>query len=95
VQLGAAELGDLIESYGGSYILSSAAYNTGRGRVREWISRYGDPREPKVDPVDWVERSSFAETRNYVQRVLENLQVYRLRFGGSQSSRPLALKDLP
>jgi peptidoglycan lytic transglycosylase len=83
VQFGAAELGDLIESYGGSYILSFAAYNAGRGRVREWISRYGDPREMKVDPVDWVERIPFAETRNYVQRVLENLQVYRLRFGGS------------
>jgi soluble lytic murein transglycosylase len=83
VQIGAAELGDLIESYGGSYILSFAAYNAGRGRVREWISRYGDPREPKVDPVDWVERIPFSETRNYVQRVLENLQVYRLRFGGS------------
>ena len=83
VQFGAAELGDLIESYGGSYILSFAAYNAGRGRVREWIGRYGDPRDGKIDPVDWVERIPFAETRNYVQRVLENMQVYRLRFGGS------------
>ena len=42
--------------------------------------RYGDPRDPKVDPVDWVERIPFSETRNYVQRVIENLAVYRVRF---------------
>ncbi len=69
VQLGAAELGDLIEDYRGSYILSFVGYNAGRGRVREWIARYGDPRDPKVDPIDWVERIPFSETRNYVQRV--------------------------
>ena len=51
--------------------------------MKEWIARYGDPRDPKVDPIDWVERIPFSETRNYVQRVLENLQVYRVRFGGS------------
>jgi soluble lytic murein transglycosylase len=83
VRFGAAELGDLIESYRGSYILSFAAYNAGRRRVSEWIERYGDPRDPKVDAVDWVERIPFSETRNYVQRVLENLQVYRVRFGAS------------
>jgi soluble lytic murein transglycosylase len=82
VQLGAAELGDLIVDYRGSYILSFAGYNAGRGRVRDWVARYGDPRDPKVDPIDWVERIPFSETRNYVQRVLENLQVYRVRFGG-------------
>ena len=43
----------------------------------------GDPRDPKVDPVDWVERIPIAETRNYVQRIMENMQVYRARFGGS------------
>jgi soluble lytic murein transglycosylase len=67
----------------GSYILTFVAYNAGRRRAAEWSERYGDPRDPKVDPVDWVERIPFTETRNYVQRVLENLQVYRLRFGGS------------
>jgi soluble lytic murein transglycosylase len=83
VQLGAAELGDALEAYRGSYILTFVGYNAGRGRVRQWVERYGDPRDPDVDPVDWVERIPFSETRNYVQRVLENLQVYRLRFGGS------------
>ncbi|MFL6799013.1 MAG: transglycosylase SLT domain-containing protein [Xanthobacteraceae bacterium] len=82
VQLGAAELGDLYADYRRSYILTFAGYNAGRGRVREWIARYGDPRDAAVDPIDWVELIPFSETRNYVQRVLENLQVYRVRFGG-------------
>ncbi len=82
VQFGAAEIGELIDDYRGSYIMAFAGYNAGRGRVRDWVARYGDPRDPDVDPVDWVERIPFSETRNYVQRVLENLQVYRARFGG-------------
>jgi soluble lytic murein transglycosylase len=82
VQLGAAELGGLLEDYRGSYIMTFAAYNAGRGSVKKWIDRYGDPRDPKVDAVDWVELIPFSETRNYVQRVMENLQVYRARFGG-------------
>ena len=80
--LGAAELGGLIEDYRGSYIMTFAAYNAGRGSVKKWIERYGDPRDPKVDAVDWVELIPFSETRNYVQRIVENLQVYRARFGG-------------
>lgn len=80
--LGAAELGGLIDDYRGSYIMTFAAYNAGRGSVRKWVERYGDPRDPKVDAVDWVEQIPFSETRNYVQRIMENLQVYRARFGG-------------
>jgi soluble lytic murein transglycosylase len=82
VQVGAAELAGLFSDYRGSYILTFAAYNAGRGSVRDWIARYGDPRDPNVDPIDWVERIPFSETRNYVQRIMENLQVYRVRFGG-------------
>lgn len=81
--LGAAELAGLIDDYRGSYIMTFAAYNAGRGSVRKWIERYGDPRDPRVDAVDWVESIPFSETRNYVQRIMENLQVYRARFGGS------------
>ena len=81
LQVGAAELGGLMQDYRGNHILAFAAYNAGRGRVRDWIARFGDPRDPKVDPVDWVERIPFMETRNYVQRVMENMQVYRTRFG--------------
>ena len=80
--LGAAELGALVSDYRGSYILTFVGYNAGRGRVRDWIEKYGDPRDPKVDAVDWVERIPFSETRNYVQRIMENVQVYRARFGG-------------
>jgi soluble lytic murein transglycosylase len=80
--LGAAELGGLLEDYRGSYIMTFAAYNAGRGSVKKWIDRYGDPRDPRVDAVDWVEQIPFSETRNYVQRIMENLQVYRARFGG-------------
>ena len=81
MQIGAAELYDNLSGYRGSYILAFAGYNAGRGRVKEWVERYGDPRDPSADPVDWVERIPFSETRNYVQRIIENIQVYRARFG--------------
>jgi soluble lytic murein transglycosylase len=80
-QLGTAELGNDIASWRGSYILAFVAYNAGPRRAREWIEQYGDPRDPKVDPIDWVERIPLSETRNYVQRVMENVQVYRARLG--------------
>jgi soluble lytic murein transglycosylase len=79
-QMGAAELSALLSEYRGCHIMTFAGYNAGRGRVRQWVKQYGDPRDPKVDAVDWVERIPFAETRNYVQRVMENLHVYRVRF---------------
>lgn len=78
-QMGAAHLNDLLKEWRGSYILTFAAYNAGSGNVKKWIEAYGDPRKPEVDAVDWVERIPFYETRNYVQRVMENLQVYRQR----------------
>ena len=80
-QLGTAELGNDIATWRGSYVLAFVAYNAGPRRVREWIEQYGDPRDPKVDPVDWIERIPISETRNYVQRVIENMQVYRARLG--------------
>jgi soluble lytic murein transglycosylase len=82
-QLGSAELSSLLQEYRGSYVMTFAAYNAGRGSVKKWLAAYGDPRDPKVDPIDWVERIPFSETRNYVQRVMENMQVYRVRLGGS------------
>jgi soluble lytic murein transglycosylase len=85
-QMGAAEISALFKEYTGSYIMTFAGYNAGRGRVREWVAKHGDPRNPKVDAVDWVERISLAETRNYVQRVMENLQVYAARLGASVST---------
>ena len=78
-QLGAAFLGQVMEDVGGSREMAFAAYNAGPGRVAQWIAAYGDPRNG-ADPVDWVERIPFDETRDYVQRVSENLGVYRQRF---------------
>jgi soluble lytic murein transglycosylase len=80
-QMGAGELEALLKEYRGSFVMTFAGYNAGRGRVQEWVAKYGDPRDPKVDAVDWVERIPISETRNYVQRVIENLAVYRARFG--------------
>lgn len=82
-QMGAAELSALLSEYRGNQIMTFAGYNAGRGRVREWVQARGDPRDPKVDPVDWVERIPLSETRNYVQRVMENVLVYRARFEDS------------
>jgi soluble lytic murein transglycosylase len=85
-QMGAGELSALLSEYKGNHIMTFAGYNAGRGRVRDWIKAYGDPRDPKVDPVDWVERIPLSETRNYVQRVIENLRVYRVRFEDSAAA---------
>jgi soluble lytic murein transglycosylase len=91
-EIGTAELGDVINEFRGSYILAFASYNAGPHRVKEWIEQYGDPRNQKIDPVDWIERIPFSETRNYVQRVIENMQVYRARM--SNDSRLLIEADL-
>lgn len=77
--LGSAHLSHLLERYDGSLVMTLAAYNAGPHRVTRWIEEYGDPRSSEVDPIDWVEHIPFSETRNYVQRVLENVQVYRGR----------------
>jgi len=79
--LGAAHLGDLVDNFGGSYVMTFAAYNAGASRVDQWVRSHGDPRDPKVDVVNWIELIPFTETRNYVQRIMENLQVYRARLG--------------
>ena len=78
--LGAHYLGEQIDAFGGSYILTFIAYNAGPRKVPEWIERYGDPRGKSIDEVvDWIERIPFPETRNYVMRVMENYQVYKSR----------------
>jgi soluble lytic murein transglycosylase len=81
VTLGQAYFDSLLANFNGSYVLAIASYNAGPGRIQQWIGEFGDPRQPDTDPVDWVESIPYSETRNYVQRVLENLQVYRLRIG--------------
>ena len=78
IALGSYYLDNLIARFDGSYALALAAYNGGPRNVRRWIAANGDPRhDPDVDIIDWIEMIPFAETRNYVQRVLEGTQVYR------------------
>lgn len=81
--LGAHFLGEQLDRFNGSYILTFIGYNAGSRRANEWISRYGDPRGQSVDwVVDWVERIPYSETRDYVMRVMENYQVYKTRLTG-------------
>ena len=87
--LGRAYIDDLLNSYNGSYVLALAAYNGGARRVRAWIKSNGDPREPDVDVIDWIELIPISETRNYVQRVMEAVAIYRRRLG-----RPAPAHDL-
>jgi soluble lytic murein transglycosylase len=82
MQLGMATISDYLDQWGGSYVLAIAAYNAGSTNVRKWVETFGDPRDPGVDAVDWIESIPFGETRNYVQRVIENINVYRNRLSG-------------
>ncbi|WP_412058374.1 lytic transglycosylase domain-containing protein [Bartonella sp. DGB2] len=81
--LGAHFLGEQLQRFNGSYILTFIGYNAGPRRADEWIARYGDPRERDINTVvDWVERIPYTETRNYVMRVIENYEVYKARLAG-------------
>ncbi|WP_069956557.1 lytic transglycosylase domain-containing protein [Magnetovibrio blakemorei] len=75
--IGQVYLADMVEQFKGSYPMALAAYNAGPHRVKTWMRSFGDPRNAEVDIIDWVEMIPYSETRNYVQRVLENLGVYR------------------
>lgn len=79
ITLGSKHFSDLLKYFNGSYILSIVNYNAGPKHVKKWICLFGDPREMKKldEVIDWLEFIPFAETRNYVQRVLENTQIYR------------------
>ncbi|MEE9346618.1 MAG: lytic transglycosylase domain-containing protein, partial [Robiginitomaculum sp.] len=90
-KLGAHHLNDLLKKYDGSYIMAAVAYNAGPNRVTRWNKRYGDPRKGEIDAIDWLENIPFSETRNYVQRVMENMQVYNARLNNGQA--PLELES--
>jgi soluble lytic murein transglycosylase len=92
--LGVAHLDELLEDFGGSYAMVAGAYNAGGGRIDQGVDRFGDPRSSTVDVVDWIEMVPFEETRNYIQRVIENTQVYRQRLApGKQPALGIA-RDL-
>ena len=88
--MGAAYIADRMKEFADSYVLTLAGYNAGPGRARQWIKAFGDPRDPKLDPVDWIERIPFEETREYVKKVLSNIQVYRARLGGETTALRIA-----
>lgn len=88
IRLGHAYIQRMLERWDGNLILAIASYNAGPTRVQSWLEEFGDPRHWSVDPIDWVETIPYAETRNYVQRVMENLHIYRQRL------QPLALAEL-
>ena len=77
--IGQCYLSRMLERFEGSYPLAIASYNAGPSRIDDWVKRNGDPRRGEINMVDWIERIPFHETRNYVQRVLENVAVYRAR----------------
>ena len=77
IEVGSAYFSEMVKRFGGSYILAIAAYNAGPTNVRRWIKAIGNPEDEDIDPIDWIEMIPFNETRNYVQRVLENLHIYR------------------
>jgi soluble lytic murein transglycosylase len=93
VVIGASYLADLVDHFGGSYVMAIAGYNAGPGRVAGWLSDNGDPRPKLDDMIDWIEKIGVYETRNYVQRVVENLEIYRARMAGGAAPNAI-VKDL-
>jgi len=91
VQLGSQYLAEMLAKFGGSYELALAGYNAGPNRVARWLETIGDPRGGKIDMVDWIEMIPFRETRNYVQRIMEGVGVYRDRLNGPFRTVPPAL----
>ena len=89
MKLGSSFLGDLINRFSGSYLMAAAGYNAGPGRPPQWASFCGDPRGSATDPLDFIECIPFSETRNYVMRIMENMQVYRAKQHGG--SAPITL----
>lgn len=87
IMIASAYVADRMDEWRGSYVLGLSSYNAGPGRTREWIEEFGDPRDANVDPIDWIERIPFEETRRYVAKVLSNIQVYRARLGEKTALR--------
>ncbi len=86
-KIASAYIADRMGEFGGAYTLGLSGYNAGPGRTRQWIRKFGDPRNPDIDPIDWIERIPFQETRRYVTKVLSSIQIYRARLGDAKARR--------
>lgn len=91
MKLGSSFLGQLVDQFSGSYVMAVAGYNAGPGRPTQWSSYCGDPRGGNTDPLDFIECIPFSETRNYVMRVMEGMQMYRAKMHGG--SAPITLSS--
>jgi len=89
INLGSYYIAGLLLEYDGAYPFAIAAYNAGPKRIKYWKKINKNPQKKQIDYVDWIELIKFNETRNYVQRVLENYNVYRYIL----SQKPIYLKD--
>jgi soluble lytic murein transglycosylase len=92
--IGSLYLNRMIDNYNGSYVMAIAAYNAGPGNVRKWVRLFGTPGNDIDKAVKWIEMIPFSETRNYVQRVLENLQLYRYALAEGESPKLKLGEDL-
>ncbi|CAN7164162.1 lytic transglycosylase domain-containing protein [Phenylobacterium sp. LjRoot225] len=90
MRLGSSFLGQLVNQFSGSYVMAVAGYNAGPGRPTAWAGYCGDPRGGSTDPIDFIECIPFSETRNYVMRVLEGMQVYRAKLNGGSAPATLS-----
>jgi soluble lytic murein transglycosylase len=101
IQLGDAYFARMMDYYGGSYPLAVAAYNAGPGNVNKWLRANGDPRTGEIDWLKWIEQIPIFETKNYVQRVLENAVVYerlhpeRVKYGNPKGISQFLGKRTP
>jgi soluble lytic murein transglycosylase len=77
IKLGTYYFNSLLEDYDGVFPFAIGAYNAGPNRIKSWVKRYGDPNKGDINFIDWIELIRFKETRNYVQRVIENINVYK------------------
>lgn len=84
-RIGAGYLAHIAQDFGANPVLLAVAYNAGSSRARDWVARFGDPRSADVDVIDWIEAVPFTETRNYIMRVAESLQIYEARLSGTLS----------
>lgn len=95
IKLGSFYLASLLEEYEGSYPFALSAYNAGPKRVKYWRKINGNPQKGEISYIDWIELIKFKETRNYVQRVLENVNVYKYILSGKPTSIYNYFEDKP